>query len=53
MERITWPQVVAVGTFPICLGKQIINVVQFWKASKALVDSDLEERYRAQQAKKA
>jgi CDP-diacylglycerol--inositol 3-phosphatidyltransferase len=34
LRHATWPQVVAVLTFPIMAGKQIINVVQFWKASK-------------------
>jgi hypothetical protein len=30
----TWPEVGAAVTFPIMAAKQIINVVQFWKASK-------------------
>lgn len=34
LRHATWPQVVAALTFPIMAGKQIINVVQFWKASK-------------------
>ena len=34
LRKITWPQLVAIISAPICLGKQIINVVQFWKASK-------------------
>lgn len=34
LKNLNWPQVVAAMTFPICAGKQIINVVQFWKASK-------------------
>lgn len=32
--NLTWPQFVAALNFPLCAGKQIINVVQFWKASK-------------------
>jgi len=31
---ITWPQLIGLLNFPLCFGKQIINVVQFWKASK-------------------
>nr|XP_019048976.1 CDP-diacylglycerol-inositol 3-phosphatidyltransferase [Kwoniella bestiolae CBS 10118]OCF27906.1 CDP-diacylglycerol-inositol 3-phosphatidyltransferase [Kwoniella bestiolae CBS 10118] len=45
--NLTWPQVVGLLTFPICAGKQIINVVQFWKASKILVGVDLAERQTA------
>jgi len=48
---LTWPYLLAAITFPVCLGKQIINCVQFWKAAKALTDLDREERYIAQQAK--
>jgi len=48
-HAITLPQLIAVLTFPICAGKQIINLVQFWKASKSIVESDLEERWKARQ----
>ncbi|WVO14671.1 hypothetical protein L204_102308 [Cryptococcus depauperatus] len=51
LRNLTWPQVVAALTFPICAGKQIINVVQFWKASKILVGVDLAERRAAREAK--
>lgn len=44
IPALTWPQIVGALTFPICAGKQIINVVQFWKAAKTLADSDLAER---------
>lgn len=44
IPALTWPQIVGALTFPICAGKQIINVVQFWKAAKALADTDLAER---------
>jgi len=44
LRTLTWPQVVATLSFPVMLGKQIINVVQFWKASKILVGVDLAER---------
>ena len=40
LRHATWPQVVAALTFPIMAGKQIINVVQFWKASKIVRHSD-------------
>ena len=40
----SWPWVVAGVTFPICAGKQIINVVQMAKAAVALAESDLEVR---------
>lgn len=44
LPSLTWPQIVGAITFPVCLMKQIINGVQFWKAAKLLVDLDLEER---------
>ncbi|BGO97469.1 CDP-diacylglycerol--inositol 3-phosphatidyltransferase [Rhodotorula toruloides] len=50
--KTSWPHVVAVLTAPIMVGKQIINVVQFWKAAKALTEADQEERYAMQMAKK-
>jgi CDP-diacylglycerol--inositol 3-phosphatidyltransferase len=34
IRQVTWPQVVAILTGPVCFGKNIINCVQFWKASK-------------------
>jgi hypothetical protein len=34
LTSVTWPQIIAVITGPICFAKQVINVVQFWKASK-------------------
>jgi len=30
-NKLTWPYLLAAITFPVCLGKQIINCVQFWK----------------------
>jgi len=44
LASMTWAQLMACTTFPICLLKQIINVVQGWKASKILVGIDLAER---------
>ncbi|ORY78436.1 CDP-alcohol phosphatidyltransferase-domain-containing protein [Leucosporidium creatinivorum] len=52
LENITWPQVVALLTFPIMFTKQVINCVQFWKASKLLVEADQEERWVKQNEKK-
>lgn len=51
IENLTWPQIVAVITFPIFLVKQIINAVQFWKAAKVLVGIDLAERAKNRQKK--
>ncbi|GAA6026734.1 hypothetical protein JCM8097_005821 [Rhodosporidiobolus ruineniae] len=50
--KTSWPHVVAAVTGPVMAGKQIINVVQFWKAAKMLNDQDLEERYEAKMKKK-
>lgn len=44
LVRLTFAQFFAAITFPIALGKNIINVVQAWKASKVLVGVDLRER---------
>lgn len=30
----TWPVIITLLNFPIMFGKQLINCVQFWKASK-------------------
>jgi hypothetical protein len=34
LRQLTWPQILAAVTGPICFLKNVINVVQFWKASK-------------------
>jgi CDP-diacylglycerol--inositol 3-phosphatidyltransferase len=47
IANVTWPQLLAVVSAPICLAKQIINVVQLWKASKILVGVDLAQRQAA------
>ncbi|EGG12711.1 uncharacterized protein MELLADRAFT_32625, partial [Melampsora larici-populina 98AG31] len=44
--NLTWPELMAILMFPICFGKQIINVIQFWKASRLLVLFDQEERWK-------
>ena len=49
----TYPEVMAILTAPIFLLKNIINVVQLWKASKILVGVDLAERAAARAAKQA
>lgn len=51
LRSVTWPQIIAVITAPVCFAKQVINVVQFWKASKILVGVDLAERKAARIAK--
>jgi len=44
LESLTWPELVALICFPISALKNIINIVQLWKASKILVGVDLVER---------
>ena len=39
-----WPWVIAGIASPVMALKQAINVVQMWKASKWLVEGDLENR---------
>ncbi|KAF8797952.1 phosphatidylinositol synthase [Phlegmacium glaucopus] len=48
---LTYPQLMALLTFPIFAIKNIINVVQLWKASKILVGVDLAERAAARAVK--
>jgi len=50
LTHITYPQAMAVISFPICFTKNIINLVQLWKASKILVGVDLAERAIAREA---
>lgn len=45
VPQLTWPQICAAVTFPVCAAKQIINCVQFWKAAKTLTGIDLKERH--------
>jgi len=44
MSHLTWSQLAAIIFFPVCLAKNVINLVQGWKASKILVGLDLAER---------
>ncbi|KAI6036113.1 phosphatidylinositol synthase, partial [Pisolithus microcarpus] len=46
---LTWPAIMAIFTFSVCLTKNVINVVQLWKASKILVGVDLAERAAARE----
>jgi CDP-diacylglycerol--inositol 3-phosphatidyltransferase len=49
VDQLSYPQLIALVCLPICLLKNIINVVQLWKASKILVGVDLTERAKARQ----
>ncbi|KAL7416129.1 CDP-alcohol phosphatidyltransferase-domain-containing protein [Mrakia frigida] len=51
IERTSLPGLVAAFTGPIMFMKQVINGVQFWKASKVLVGLDLAERKTAREEK--
>jgi len=50
LTDVTYPQAMALLSFPICFTKNIINLVQLWKASKILVGVDLAERAIAREA---
>ncbi|EIW66515.1 CDP-diacylglycerol-inositol 3-phosphatidyltransferase [Tremella mesenterica] len=50
LRNATWPQLAGIAAAPWMIGKQIINCVQFWKASKILVGVDLAERQAAREA---
>ena len=47
MEGLTWPELIAHLRFPVSMLKNIVNIVQLWKASKILVGVDLAERTKA------
>lgn len=49
----TWAELMAYVCLPICIFKNIINLIQLWKASKILVGVDLAERAQARQAEAA
>ena len=49
LGALTWAQVLALVTFLPCVAKNIINIVQLWKASKILVGVDLAEREKARE----
>jgi len=52
LESLTWPELIALICFPISALKNIINIVQLWKASKILVGVDLAERAKAREGMK-
>jgi CDP-diacylglycerol--inositol 3-phosphatidyltransferase len=49
LAALTWPELVAIPSAFVCVGKNIINLVQLWKASKILVGVDLAERAHARE----
>ena len=50
---LTWAQMLFVISAPFCFVKNVINLVQLWKASKILVGVDLAERQRAREEAEA
>ncbi|KAF8609981.1 phosphatidylinositol synthase [Ceratobasidium sp. AG-I] len=50
IATLSWPHLLALVSFPICFAKNVINVVQLWKASKMLVGVDLAERAKARES---
>ena len=49
LGNLSWAQLLFFGSFFFWLVKNIVNVVQLWKASKILVGVDLAERARARE----
>lgn len=49
LRGLTYAQALALLSAPICAVKNVINLVQLWKASKILVGVDLAERAKARQ----
>ncbi|EGN95422.1 hypothetical protein SERLA73DRAFT_186404 [Serpula lacrymans var. lacrymans S7.3] len=52
LAGLTYPQLMACLSAGVCVGKNVINMVQLWKASKILVGVDLAERASAREGKK-
>jgi len=50
LANCTVPELLAWITGPVCILKNVINLVQLWKASKMLVGVDLAERQAAREA---
>ncbi|CAK5264585.1 unnamed protein product [Mycena citricolor] len=48
--ELTYAELLALVTLPVCVVKNIINVVQLWKASKILVGVDIAERKKKRKA---
>ncbi|KAJ7452485.1 phosphatidylinositol synthase [Mycena galericulata] len=53
VSALTYAQLFALCSFPVFAIKNVINVVQLWKASKILVGVDIKERQEARRARKA
>jgi CDP-diacylglycerol--inositol 3-phosphatidyltransferase len=49
VENMTYPLAMALISFPVCFTKNVINMVQLWKASKILVGIDLATRAQARE----
>lgn len=52
VAAVTFPQIIALVSFPVMFAKQFINCIQIAKAAQQLVDADLEDRYEKLHAKK-
>jgi len=53
MAHLTYAETVVILSAPVCILKNVINLVQLWKASKILVGIDLAERAEARRRKNA
>ncbi|KAJ7709966.1 CDP-alcohol phosphatidyltransferase-domain-containing protein [Mycena rosella] len=51
LSTLTYPGLFALLSFPIFALKNVINVVQLWKASKILVGVDIAERKKARETR--
>ncbi|KDQ60702.1 hypothetical protein JAAARDRAFT_55436 [Jaapia argillacea MUCL 33604] len=51
ISHLTWPAALAIISAPICVTKNVINLVQLWKASKILVGLDLIQRAKVREEK--
>ncbi|KAH7340851.1 CDP-alcohol phosphatidyltransferase-domain-containing protein [Rhizoctonia solani] len=51
IAKLSWPDLLALISFPISFAKNIINIVQLWKASKMLVGVDLADRAKEREAR--
>ena len=49
LPDVTYAEAMALISFPVCFLKNVINMVQLWKASKILVGVDLAERAKARE----
>ena len=52
-NNYTWAEAMTIVCLPICFTKNVINVIQLWKASKILVGVDLAERAQARESEAA